>query len=119
MLKKMTLLLSLSITFFSLVSFCASENNDNFHGMNGVLELIKSVGGFYLISVGEIPAEHKKEVMALLAQAAKNEYCDDCFSVPEPHTLVYSGTQGAKEAKRIKQLLEEKGCTVEIIEMVN
>ena len=82
------------------------------------MEMIRQVGGLYIVNIETIPAKCKAAVVKALVDAAKSEHCDELFEMPEPHTIVFKGAKGKLEAEKLIKVLEKLSCKAEILELV-
>lgn len=119
MFKKILLCGSLLVGSISCADVSEAEAAQLAQDIEAGMEIIKAVGGFYFVSVSKIPAAQTKTITKILSTASHSEFCVDFRTSPEEQMLVFAGAEGAQEAKELKQLLEKKGCVVELIELVN
>lgn len=118
MFKKLLLIASLLVSSISLANISEAEAAQLANDIEAGMQIIQSVGGFYLVSVFKIPAAQTKTINKIITTASQSEFCVDFRSSPEEQLLVFMGPEGAEEAKEIKQLLEKKGCVVELLELI-
>jgi 2-phospho-L-lactate guanylyltransferase (CobY/MobA/RfbA family) len=118
MLKKLLLCASLLVSSISLADITEAEANQLAKDIEAGMEIIKSVGGFYLVSISKIPAAQTKTINKIIATASQSELCVDFRSSADEQLLVFIGPEGAQEAKEIKHFLEKKGCVVELLELI-
>ncbi len=119
MFKKLFLCASLLVSSILLADVTSAEAAQLAQDVEAGLEIIKAVGGFYFISVSQIPAAQTKTIKKILSTAAQSGFCVDFRSSPQEHMIVFAGAEGAQEAQELKLYLEKKGCVVELLELVN
>ena len=118
MFKKLLLCASLLVSSISLANISEAEAAQLAQDIEAGMQIIKNVGGFYLVTISKIPAAQIKTIKTIIATASKSETCVDYRSDDQVHLLVFCGPEGSQEAQGIKQVLEKKGCEVELLEMV-
>lgn len=118
MIKRLLLSLSLFISSMAIANIPEAQAAQLEKDIEARMQLIQAVGGFYLLSISNIPAAQIKTITMIMQTAAQSELCVDYRSDEATHLLVFCGPEGAQEAQGLNELLTKKGCQVELLELV-
>lgn len=77
------------------------------------LEMVKQVGGLYIVAVAQMPTHAKMAAFNVMKAAAEHDLCVEA----DPSAVIFKSVAGKVEAQKLKAALEKLGCTVELIEM--